>query len=82
MSRSAGLGIAAGVLGVLAIVTGLLASSNYSAAMNYRGPARWGGRADADALAAVPSGIAWVCLAAAVLCVILALVMREPRPTK
>lgn len=82
MSRSAGLGIAAGVFGVVAIAMGLLASSNYSDAMNYRGPARWGGRADAEALAAVPSGIAWVCLAAAVLCAILAVAMRQPRPTE
>jgi len=80
MSKSTGLAIAAAVFGVLAIAMGSLASSNYSSAMNYHGPVRWGGRDDAAALAAVPTGIAWVCVVACVLCVILALAMRQPRP--
>lgn len=80
MSKSKGLGIAAAVFGVLAVVLGLVASSNYNAAMNYHGTVAWGGRDDAASLAAVPTGLAWICVGAAVVCTILAVVMREQQP--
>lgn len=79
MSRSMGLGVAAGLAGVLAVVFGLLAKANYDSAMNYTGPARWGGRQDAADLAAVPTVIALVLFAAAVVCAVLAVALRTPK---
>lgn len=81
MSRSKGLAIAAGVATALAIVFGLIAQANYRSAMSYHGPAQWGGRQDASALAAVPAALAWILFAAAVVCAVLALALRKP-PTE
>jgi len=82
MSRSAGLGIAAAVFGALAIIFSIVATNTYNAASKWRTPILNGNAADAAAAAAVPSGLGWACLAAAALCVILALVVRQPRPAK
>jgi len=78
MSKSSGLGIAAAVFGVVGIGFALLASANYQSAMNYHGPADWGGQQDATSLAAIPTALAWVGIIAAVVCVVLALALRSP----
>lgn len=75
-----GLGITAAVFGALAAGFGLLASANHSAAMNYA-QARWGGRQAAADISTVPTVIAFICLGAAVLCVVLAVAMRQPPAT-
>lgn len=80
MSKAIGLGIAAGVFAVLAGAFALLATTNYNSAMSYQGPMAWGGPEDAAALAAVPSGIAWVCGGAALVCAIVAVVIAQPAP--
>ena len=82
MSRSAGLGIAAGVFGVLSAVFAIVATNAYNAASVWRSPVSNGSAASAASAAAMPSTLAWVCLAGAALCVILALAVRQPRPTK
>lgn len=82
MSRSTGLGIAAGVFGVLAIIFAIVATNTYNAGYSWRSPRAAGGAVQAATAAAVPTGLAWASVAAAVLCVILALVVRQPRPTK
>lgn len=82
MSRSAGLGIAAGVFGVLAIIFAMVATNSYNAGYEWRSPRMSGGAMQAADAAAVPTGLAWASLAALVLCVILAVAMRQPRPTK
>jgi ABC-type phosphate/phosphonate transport system permease subunit len=81
MSRSKGLAIAAGIATVLAIIFGLIAQANARSAMSYHGPAQWGGRQDASALAAVPTAIAGVLFAAGVVCAVLAVALRKP-PTE
>lgn len=76
MSKSKGLGITGAVFGALAAAFGLLAQANYRSAMEYSGPARWGGRQAAQDISTVPTVIAFICLGAAVLCVVLAVAAK------
>lgn len=77
MSPRSALGLTAGALGAAAGILAMMASSHYSAMLSYYRSAE-----KAQEAIGVPSGLAWVCLAGAVLAAILAAAAKPSAPAE